>query len=376
MFKVEKESYGARRGQMHTVHGVIQTPVFMNVMTAAAIRGGASSEDLEQLGCQVALSNTYHLGIRPGASLIRTLGGLHRFMDWKGPILTDSGGFQVFSLNKLRTIREEGVSFSSYLDGKKIFMGPEESLAIQAALGSTIAMAFDECVANPAPRDYVAASVERTTRWLLRSKAEWERQRAMENAINPHQLLFGINQGGTYTDLRIAHAKTLSSIELDGYAIGGLAVGEKAEVMYEVLDAVMPFLPQNKPRYLMGVGTPLNLLEGVRRGVDFFDCVLPQRNAKRGNVYTFSGRRYLLNEKYKTDDRPIEEGCGCPACRRYSRAYIRHLLKADERLGMRLCILHNLWFYNHFTKELRQVIEEDRFESYYREKREILDVLL
>ena len=376
MFTVEKESYGARLGTMETVHGTIRTPVFMNVMTAAAIRGGASSDDLKELGCQVALSNTYHLGIRPGAELIRKMGGLRRFMHWDGPLLTDSGGFQVFSLNKLRKITEEGVSFSSYLDGRKIFMGPEESLAIQASLGSTIAMAFDECVENPAPRSYVEASVKRTTRWLLRSRAEWERQRQREDAVNPRQLLFGINQGGTYEDLRIAHAKEIASLGLDGYAVGGLAVGESAEVMYSVLDAVMPFLPKEKPRYLMGVGTPLNILEGVRRGVDFFDCVLPQRNAKRGNVYTFHGRRYLLNEKYKYDDRPIEEGCGCPACRSYSRAYIRHLLKADERLGMRLCILHNLWFYNHFVEELREVIRGDRFESYYREKRELLDVLL
>jgi queuine tRNA-ribosyltransferase len=376
MFTVEKESFGARAGVFDTVHGKIKTPVFMNVMTAAAIRGGASSEDLENVGCQVALSNTYHLGLRPGEAAVKAMGGLRKFMDWKGPLLTDSGGFQVFSLENIRRISEEGVSFCSYIDGKRIFMGPEESLHIQASLGSTIAMAFDECVKNPAPKNYVASSIERTTRWLKRSKAQWEWEKAQSDAVNPHQLLFAINQGGTYSDLRIAHAKQIVEVGADGYAIGGLAVGEEAEVMYEVIDSVIPFLPNDRPRYLMGVGTPLNILEAVKRGVDFFDCVLPQRNAKRGNVFTFSGRRYLLNEKYRLDERPIEEGCTCPACRRYSRAYIRHLLKADERLGMRLCILHNLWFYNHFVEEIREKILKGEFEEYYKEKRNILGILL
>lgn len=362
----------ARRGRMHTVHGVIETPVFMNVGTAAAIRGGAGTDDLRQIGCQVELSNTYHLHIRPGDELIRSLGGLHKFMNWDAPILTDSGGFQVFSLAHRRKIREEGVSFVSYIDGKKIFMGPEESMRIQSNLASTIAMAFDECIQNPAPRAYVENSIARTTRWLHRCRAEMDRLNALEETLNPNQLLFAINQGGTYADLRIRHMQQIAEVPAAGYAIGGLAVGETADEMYDIIDAVEPHMPTDKPRYLMGVGTPLNILEAVYRGVDFFDCVLPLRNAQHGNVFTWNGKMRLLAEKYRLDPRPIAEDCGCPACRSYSRAYIRHLLKADERLGMRLCVLHNLWFYNEMTAKMRRSIENGEFEEFYNKYRLIL----
>lgn len=361
----------ARRGRMHTVHGEIETPVFMNVGTAAAIRGGAGTDDLRRIGCQVELSNTYHLHIRPGDELIRKLGGLHKFMNWDAPILTDSGGFQVFSLAHRRKIREEGVSFVSYIDGKKIFMGPEESMRIQSNLASTIAMAFDECIQNPAPRGYVENSIERTTRWLHRCRAELDRLNALEDTLNPNQLLFAINQGGTYSDLRIRHMRQIAQVPAAGYAIGGLAVGETADEMYDIIEAVEPYMPKDKPRYLMGVGTPLNILEAVYRGVDFFDCVLPLRNAQHGNVFTWSGKMRLLAEKYKLDSRPIAESCGCPACKSYSRAYIRHLLKADERLGMRLCVLHNLWFYNEMTANMRSSIENGDFEEFYHKYRSI-----
>ena len=366
----------ARTGFFDTPHGRIRTPVFMNVMTAAAIRGGASADDLEALGCEVALSNTYHLGIRPGAELIREAGGLRRFMSWNGPLLTDSGGFQVFSLENLRTVAEEGVSFRSYLDGRRLFLSPETSMEIQAALGSTIAMAFDECVKNPCPKETARLASERTLRWFDRSRARLEQLRQSGACVNPGQLLFAINQGGVYEDLRVENARRLCEREADGYAIGGLAVGEEAGRMYEIIDAVEPLLPRDRPRYLMGVGTPLNVLEAVRLGVDMFDCVLPQRNAARGNVYTSKGRLYLLNSKHRADFSPIDPDCSCPACRRYSRAYIRHLLKADERLGMRLCILHNLWFMNHFMLRLRSEIENGTFGAFYSDAREKLDVLL
>lgn len=371
-FELLKQEGRARRGRLSTVHGVIETPVFMNVGTAAAIRGGASTDDLREIGCTVELSNTYHLHIRPGDELIRSLGGLHNFMNWDKPILTDSGGFQVFSLAHRRKIREEGVSFVSYIDGKKIFMGPEESMRIQSNLGSTIAMAFDECIANPSPRDYVERSIERTTRWLARCRAELDRLNALPNTLNPEQLLFGIGQGGVYNDLRIRHMRHIRNIPCAGYAIGGLSVGETAEEMYEVIDAVEPEMPKDKPRYLMGVGTPLNILEAVNLGVDFFDCVLPLRNAQHGNVFTWKGKLRLLAEKHKLDSLPIDEDCRCPACRSYSRAYIRHLLKADERLGMRLCVLHNLYFYNEMMREIRSAIDEGRFKEFYNKYRSIL----
>lgn len=371
-FELLKQEGRARRGRLTTVHGVIETPVFMNVGTAAAIRGGASTDDLREIGCTVELSNTYHLHIRPGDELIRSLGGLHNFMNWDKPILTDSGGFQVFSLAHRRKIREEGVSFVSYIDGKKIFMGPEESMRIQSNLGSTIAMAFDECIANPSPRDYVERSIERTTRWLARCRAELDRLNALPNTLNPEQLLFGIGQGGVYNDLRIRHMRHIRNIPCAGYAIGGLSVGETAEEMYEVIDAVEPEMPKDKPRYLMGVGTPLNILEAVNLGVDFFDCVLPLRNAQHGNVFTWKGKLRLLAEKHKLDSLPIDEDCRCPACRSYSRAYIRHLLKADERLGMRLCVLHNLYFYNEMMREIRSAIDEGRFKEFYNKYRSIL----
>ena len=371
-FELLKQEGRARRGRLITVHGVIETPVFMNVGTAAAIRGGASTDDLREIGCTVELSNTYHLHIRPGDELIRSLGGLHNFMNWDKPILTDSGGFQVFSLAHRRKIREEGVSFVSYIDGKKIFMGPEESMRIQSNLGSTIAMAFDECIANPSPRDYVERSIERTTRWLARCRAELDRLNALPNTLNPEQLLFGIGQGGVYNDLRIRHMRHIRNIPCAGYAIGGLSVGETAEEMYEVIDAVEPEMPKDKPRYLMGVGTPLNILEAVNLGVDFFDCVLPLRNAQHGNVFTWKGKLRLLAEKHKLDSLPIDEDCRCPACRSYSRAYIRHLLKADERLGMRLCVLHNLYFYNEMMREIRSAIDEGRFKEFYNKYRSIL----
>lgn len=371
-FELLKQEGRARRGRLTTVHGVIETPVFMNVGTAAAIRGGASTDDLREIGCTVELSNTYHLHIRPGDELIRSLGGLHNFMNWDKPILTDSGGFQVFSLAHRRKIREEGVSFVSYIDGKKIFMGPEESMRIQSNLGSTIAMAFDECIANPSPRDYVERSIERTTRWLARCREELDRLNALPNTLNPEQLLFGIGQGGVYNDLRIRHMRHIRNIPCAGYAIGGLSVGETAEEMYEVIDAVEPEMPKDKPRYLMGVGTPLNILEAVNLGVDFFDCVLPLRNAQHGNVFTWKGKLRLLAEKHKLDSLPIDEDCRCPACMSYSRAYIRHLLKADERLGMRLCVLHNLYFYNEMMREIRSAIDEGRFKEFYNKYRSIL----
>ena len=371
-FELLKQEGRARRGRLTTVHGVIETPVFMNVGTAAAIRGGASTDDLREIGCTVELSNTYHLHIRPGDELIRSLGGLHTFMNWDKPILTDSGGFQVFSLAHRRKIREEGVSFVSYIDGKKIFMGPEESMRIQSNLGSTIAMAFDECIANPSTRDYVEKSIERTSRWLARCREELDRLNALPNTLNQEQLLFGIGQGGVYNDLRIRHMRHIRNIPCAGYAIGGLSVGETAEEMYEVIDAVEPEMPKDKPRYLMGVGTPLNSLEAVNLGVDLFDCVLPLRNAQHGNVFTWKGKLRLLAEKHKLDSLPIDEDCRCPACRSYSRAYIRHLLKADERLGMRLCVLHNLYFYNEMMREIRSAIDEGRFKEFYNKYRSIL----
>ena len=364
MYKVLKKCGRAKRAEFHTPHGVIQTPVFMNVGTAGAIKGAVSTEDLEQLKCQVELSNTYHLHLRPGDKLIKEMGGLHKFMVWDKPILTDSGGFQVFSLGLLRKIKEEGVYFSSHIDGRKIFMGPEESMQIQSNLGSTIAMAFDECIGLPAERPYVQASVERTTRWLERCKKEMHRLNQLEDTVNPKQMLFGINQGATYEDIRIEHAKRISELDLDGYAIGGLSVGESHEEMYRILDEVVPYLPEDKPTYLMGVGTPENILEAVERGVDFFDCVLPARNGRHAHVYTNKGKLNLMNAKYEKDDSPIDDTCGCPACRRYSRAYIRHLFKAKEMLAMRLCVMHNLYFFNSMMEEIRQAIEEDRFPAY------------
>lgn len=364
MYKVLKKCGRAKRAEFHTPHGVIQTPVFMNVGTAGAIKGAVSTEDLEQLKCQVELSNTYHLHLRPGDKLIKEMGGLHKFMVWDKPILTDSGGFQVFSLGLLRKIKEEGVYFSSHIDGRKIFMGPEESMQIQSNLGSTIAMAFDECIGLPAERPYVEASVARTTRWLERCKKEMHRLNQLEDTVNPKQMLFGINQGATFEDIRIEHAKRISEMELDGYAIGGLAVGESHAEMYRILDEVVPYLPEEKPTYLMGVGTPENILEAVERGVDFFDCVLPARNGRHAHVYTNKGKLNLLNAKYEKDDSPIDDICGCPACRRYSRAYIRHLFKAKEMLAMRLCVMHNLYFFNSMMEEIRQAIEEDRFHAY------------
>ena len=364
MYKVLKKCGRAKRAEFHTPHGVIQTPVFMNVGTAGAIKGAVSTEDLEQLKCQVELSNTYHLHLRPGDKLIKEMGGLHKFMVWDKPILTDSGGFQVFSLGLLRKIKEEGVYFSSHIDGRKIFMGPEESMQIQSNLGSTIAMAFDECIGLPAERPYVEASVARTTRWLERCKKEMHRLNQLEDTVNPKQMLFGINQGATFEDIRIEHAKRISEMELDGYAIGGLAVGESHAEMYRILDEVVPYLPEEKPTYLMGVGTPENILEAVERGVDFFDCVLPARNGRHAHVYTNKGKLNLLNAKYEKDDSPIDDTCGCPACRRYSRAYIRHLFKAKEMLAMRLCVMHNLYFFNSMMEEIRQANEEDRFHAY------------
>ena len=368
MYRLIKQEGRAKRGEFTTVHGVIQTPVFMNVGTVAAIKGAVSTADLEQIGTQVELSNTYHLHVRPGDQIIKQMGGLHKFMSWNKPILTDSGGFQVFSLAGLRKIKEEGVTFRSHIDGHKIFMGPEESMQIQSNLGSTIAMAFDECAPSKADRMYVQNSVERTTRWLQRCQAEMKRLNSLEDTVNPHQLLFGINQGAIYEDIRIEHAKRIAEMDLDGYAVGGLAVGETHEEMYHILDEVVPYLPVNKPTYLMGVGTPANILEGVERGVDFFDCVYPSRNGRHGHVYTNHGKMNLFNQKYELDPRPIEEGCQCPACRHYSRAYIRHLLKAKEMLGMRLCVLHNLYFYNNMMTEIRTALDEGNFASYKRAK--------
>ena len=364
MYKILNKDGKAKRAEFHTVHGVIQTPVFMNVGTVAAIKGAVATTDLKEIGCQVELSNTYHLHVRTGDKLIKEVGGLHKFMNWDRPILTDSGGFQVFSLAGLRKIKEEGVSFSSHIDGRKIFMGPEESMQIQSNLGSTIAMAFDECIENPSPREYVEKSVDRTTRWLVRCKNEMARLNSLPDTVNPNQLLFGINQGGVYDDIRIRHAKEIAELDLDGYAVGGLAVGESHEEMYRILDSVVPHLPENKPTYLMGVGTPANILEAVDRGVDFFDCVYPSRNGRHGHVYTHFGKLNLFNSKYEKDMAPIEEGCMCPACRNYSRAYIRHLLKAKEMLGMRLCVLHNLYFYNHLMEEIRLAIDENRYSEF------------
>ena len=364
MYTLLKQHGRAKRGQFETVHGTIQTPVFMNVGTAAAIKGAVSTVDLHEIGTQVELSNTYHLHVRPGDEVVKKLGGLHKFMNWDRPILTDSGGFQVFSLAGLRKIKEEGVHFHSHVDGRKIFMGPEQSMQIQSNLGSTIAMAFDECIPNPSTREYVVNSVARTTRWLIRCKAELERLNGLPDTVNPHQMLFGINQGGTYADIRIEHAKRISELDLAGYAVGGLAVGESHEEMYHILDETVPYLPLEKPTYLMGVGTPANILEAVDRGVDFFDCVYPSRNGRHGHVYTNYGKKNLLNAKFELDDRPIEPGCNCPACRNYSRAYIRHLLKAGEMLGMRLCVLHNLYFYNTMMQEIRDALDEDRWPEY------------
>lgn len=370
MYKLITTDGNAKRGEFHTPHGVIQTPVFMNVGTVAAIKGAVSTEDLKGIKTQVQLSNTYHLHVRPGDKLIKELGGLHKFMVWDKPILTDSGGFQVFSLAGLRKIKEEGVYFNSHIDGRKIFMGPEESMQIQSNLGSTIAMAFDECPPSKAEKSYIQPSVDRTTRWLARCKSEMLRLNSLEDTINKQQLLFGINQGGIFEDIRIEHAKRISEMELDGYAIGGLAVGESHEEMYSVIEATVPYLPQNKPTYLMGVGTPANILESVDRGIDFFDCVYPSRNGRHGHVYTNHGKLNLFNARYEKDMRPIEEGCECPACQKYSRAYIRHLLKAKEMLGMRFCVLHNLYFYNNMMCEIRQAIEEHRYSEYKRSKLE------
>lgn len=370
MYELLKKDGRAKRGRFTTVHGVIETPVFMNVGTAAAIKGAVSTDDLRGIKTQVELSNTYHLHVRPGDEVVKKLGGLHKFMNWDKPILTDSGGFQVFSLAKLRKIKEEGVHFNSHIDGHKIFMGPEQSMQIQSNLASTIAMAFDECPSSVADRKYMTNSVERTTRWLKRCKDEMARLNSLPDTINPHQMLFGINQGGIYEDIRIAHAQQIAELNLDGYAVGGLAVGESHEEMYRILDAVVPHLPENKPTYLMGVGTPANILEAVDRGVDFFDCVYPSRNGRHGHVYTNHGKMNLFNVKYELDDRPIEEGCNCPACRSYSRAYIRHLLKAKEMLGMRLCVLHNLYFYNTMMEEIRDAIDAGEFQAYKKRKLE------
>lgn len=368
-----RQEQRARRGELHTVHGTVQTPAFMNVATAAAIKGGLSAFDLKEIRCQVMLCNTYHLHLRPGDALVADLGGLHRFTCWDGPILTDSGGFQVFSLAKLRNITEEGVTFHSHLDGRRIFMGPEESMQIQANLGSTIAMAFDECVENPAPREYSAASCARTTRWLARCKAELTRLKAEGRAVNPEQLLFGINQGCTFEDLRIEHMKQIAELELDGYAIGGLAVGEPAEVMYQIIEAVEPFMPRDKIRYLMGVGTPGNILEAVLRGVDLFDCVMPSRNARHGHLNTWGGVLNIKNLKYERDERPIDPECDCPVCQSFSRAYLRHLFKADEMLGMRLAVMHNLYFYNRLMERIRQALDEGAYAAFYARYAGVLD---
>ena len=372
MFKILHTNGKARRGEFRTVHGVVQTPVFQNVGTIAAIKGAVSSLDLKELGCQVELSNTYHLHLRPGDTVVKQMGGLHKFMNWDRPILTDSGGFQVFSLAGLRKITEEGVEFRSHIDGHKIFMGPEESMQIQSNLGSTIAMAFDECIENPAGYDYVKQSVDRTYRWLVRCKDEMKRLNSLDDTINKEQLLFGINQGGTYDDIRIDHMKRIAELDLPGYAIGGLAVGESTEVMYHILDEVLPYAPYDKPRYLMGVGTPSNIIEGVARGVDFFDCVIASRNARHAFLFTRHGTMNLLNEKYELDTRPIDEECNCPTCRNFSRAYIRHLFKAKEMLGMRLCVMHNLYFYNELMERIRKAIEEDRFDQFRAENSEKL----
>lgn len=364
MYKLLTKDGMAKRGEFETVHGTIQTPVFMNVGTVGAIKGAVSTDDLRTIGTQVELSNTYHLHVRTGDKLIKQFGGLHKFMGWDKPILTDSGGFQVFSLSGLRKIKEEGVYFQSHIDGHHIFMGPEESMQIQSNLGSTIAMAFDECPSSRADRTYIQNSVDRTTRWLERCKKKMQELNSLPDTVNPHQMLFGINQGGIFADIRIEHAKRISELDLDGYAVGGLAVGETHDEMYYILDEVVPYLPENKPTYLMGVGTPANIIEAVDRGIDFFDCVYPSRNGRHGHVYTYHGKLNLFNKKFELDPRPIEEGCQCPACRTYSRAYIRHLLKAKEMLGMRLCVLHNLYFYNHLMEEIRGAIEEHRYKEF------------
>ena len=364
MYKLLTKDGMAKRGEFETVHGTIQTPVFMNVGTVGAIKGAVSTDDLRTIGTQVELSNTYHLHVRTGDKLIKQFGGLHKFMGWDKPILTDSGGFQVFSLSGLRKIKEEGVYFQSHIDGHHIFMGPEESMQIQSNLGSTIAMAFDECPSSRADRTYIQNSVDRTTRWLERCKKKMQELNSLPDTVNPHQMLFGINQGGIFADIRIEHAKRISELDLDGYAVGGLAVGETHDEMYYILDEVVPYLPENKPTYLMGVGTPANIIEAVDRGIDFFDCVYPSRNGRHGHVYTHHGKLNLFNKKFELDPRPIEEGCQCPACRTYSRAYIRHLLKANEMLGMRFCVLHNLYFYNNMMKDIREAIEEGRYQSY------------
>ncbi len=365
MFTVVKTQGRARRGTFTCAHGgTVQTPVFMNVGTQAAIKGGLSAHDLEAIGCQIELSNTYHLHLRPGDDVVRQMGGLHKFMDWKGPILTDSGGFQVFSLASLRQIKEEGVTFASHLDGRRIFMGPEESMQIQSNLGSDIAMAFDECVENPATYEYAKASCERTLRWLERCRVEHDRLNALPDCVNPGQMLFGINQGATFPDLRVWHMKEIAKIDCDGYAIGGLAVGEPTEVMYEIIEAVEPWMPADKPRYLMGVGTPSNIIEGVARGIDFFDCVMPARNARHGKLFTWSGTLNLKNEKYKTDPLPIDPECDCPVCRHFTRAYLRHLFKAEEVLALRLAVMHNLYFYNQLMARIRQALDEGTFEDF------------
>lgn len=365
MFRVIKTEGDARRGEFSCAHGgMVQTPVFMNVGTQAAIKGGVSALDLKELGCQIELSNTYHLHLRPGDDVVRAMGGLHKFMHWDGPILTDSGGFQVFSLAGLRKIREEGVTFASHLDGRRIFMGPEESMRIQSNLGSDIAMAFDECVENPAAYGYAKASCERTLRWLERCKCEHDRLNALPDTVNPRQMLFGINQGATYADLRVWHMKEIAKLDCDGYAIGGLAVGEPTQVMYDILDAVLPHAPQDKPRYLMGVGTPSNIIEGVARGIDFFDCVMPARNARHGKLFTWSGTLNLKNEKYKLDERPIDDACDCPVCRNFSRAYLRHLFKADEVLALRLAVMHNLYFYNQLALRIREALDAGKFAAF------------
>ena len=372
MYELLKTEGKARRGVLHTVHGDIQTPVFMNVGTCAAIKGGVNTMQLREIDCQVELSNTYHLHVRPGDKIIKECGGIHKFMNWDKPVLTDSGGFQVFSLATLRKIKEEGVTFASHVDGRKIFMGPEESMQIQSNLASTIAMAFDECIENPAEYGYVKESCERTYRWLVRCKAEMARLNSLPDTINKHQMLFGINQGSTYEDLRIEHMKKIAELDLDGYAIGGLAVGEEAEDMYRVIEAVEPYMPVNKPRYLMGVGTPQNILEAVHRGVDFFACVMPSRNARHGNIFTWHGKMNLTNEKYATDMRPLSEGCNCPTCRNYSRAYVRHLIKAKEAVGMQLAVTHNLYFYNELTRKIREALDGGYFEEFYQKYHNLL----
>ena len=372
MFKLIKKQGAARRGEFKTVHGTVQTPVFMNVGTAAAIKGAVSAPELNEIKCQIELSNTYHLHLRPGDDVVRDMGGLHKFMNWNKPILTDSGGFQVFSLAKLRNIKEEGVYFSSHIDGRKIFMGPEESMQIQSNLASTIAMAFDECIENPCAKDYAKSSSDRTVRWLERCIAEMKRLNALDTTINKSQLLFGINQGGTYTDIRIENMKKIADLNTDGYAIGGLAVGETTEEMYQIIEAVEPFMPVDKPRYLMGVGTPVNILEAVDRGVDFFDCVMPSRNARHGTIFTSNGILNIRNAKYERDDTPLDEHCDCPTCRNFSKAYIRHLFKANEMLAMRLAVIHNLYFYNNMMEEIRNALDNDCFDTYKKERIDIL----